>query len=133
MQKILQNMDVQKEDMASVIITLCLLATWYITLLLYNHPLLSLLILWVGMILLSIIYTIIYWKKKRDWRIFKIRFLVSVVPIYSTLLFYVYVLLYGKDIPGFVRYLPIGIIGTMLLLNAGVVYWFSRHKKTTPL
>jgi hypothetical protein len=22
--------------------------------------------------------------------------------------------------------MPIGIIGTMLLLNAGVVYWFSR-------
>jgi hypothetical protein len=133
MRKLLQNMDVQKEDMASVIITLCLLATWFITLRLYNHPLLSLLILWVGMILLSIIYTIVYWKKKRDRRIFKIRFLVSVVPIYSALLFYVYVLLYGKDTPGFVRYLPIGIIGTMLLLNATVVYWFSRQKKTTPL
>lgn len=132
MRKLLQNMDVQKEDMASVIITLCLLATWFITLLLYNHPLLSLLILWVGMILLSIIYTIVYWKKKRDMRIFKIRFLVSVVPIYSALLFYVYVLLYGKDTPGFVRYLPIGIIGTMLLLNATVVYWFSRQKKQHP-
>jgi hypothetical protein len=129
MRKLLQNMDVQKEDMASVIITLCLLATWFITLLLYNHPLQSLLILWVGMILLSIIYTIVYWKKKRDMRIFKIRFLVSVVPIYSALLFYVYVLLYGKNTPDFVRYLPIGIIGTMLLLNATVVYWFSQQKK----
>lgn len=130
MQKLLQKMEVQKEDMASVIITLCLLATWFITLLLYNHPLLSLLILWVGMILLSVIYTIVYWKKKRDMRIFKIRFLVSVVPIYSALLFYVYVMLYGKNTPSFVRYLPIGIIGTMLLLNAGVVYWFSQQKKS---
>lgn len=129
MRKLLKNMDVQKEDMASVFITLILLSIWLITLLLYNHPLISLLILWVGMILLSIIYTIIYWKKKRNMRIFKIRFLVSVVPIYSALLFYVYILISEKDVPGFVRFMPIGIIGTMLLLNAGVVYWFS-HQKT---
>jgi len=119
-------MDVQKEDTASVIITLCLLFLWYITLVLFNYPLISLLLLWVGMIVLSILYYIIYRKKKRDMRIFKIRFLVSAVPIYSALGFYVYVLLYGKGIPGIFRFMPIGIIGTMLLLNAVVVYWFSR-------
>jgi hypothetical protein len=124
--RILKAMDVQKEDMASVTITLCLLFVWFITLALFNRPLFSLVILWVGMIILSIIYSIIYWKKKRDMRIFKIRFLVSAVPIYTALIFYVYILLYGKDVPGFVRYMPIGIIGTMLLLNAGVVYWFSE-------
>jgi len=124
--RILKTMDVQKEDTASVIITLCLLFLWYITLVLFNYPLISLLLLWVGMIVLSILYYIIYRKKKRDMRIFKIRFLVSAVPIYSALGFYVYVLLYGKGIPGIFRFMPIGIIGTMLLLNAVVVYWFSR-------
>ncbi len=132
MRHFLKDMGVQKEDMASVIITLALLSVWFITLLVFNHPLISLLILWCGMIVLSIIYTIIYWKKKRDMHIFKIRFLVSVVPIYSALLFYLYILIYGKDFPDFVRFMPIGIIGTMLLLNAGVVYWFS-HQKTKPL
>jgi len=121
-------MDVQKEDTASVIITLCLLLVWYLTLVLFNYPLVSLVILWVGMIVLSILYYIVYRKKKRDMRIFKIRFLVSSVPIYSSLAFYVYILLYGKGVPGIVRFMPIGIIGTMLLLNAGVVYWFSRSK-----
>jgi hypothetical protein len=125
--RILKTMDVQKEDTASVIITLCLLFAWYITLVVFNYPLVSLLLLWIGMILLSIIYYIIYRQKKRDMRIFKIRFLVSAVPIYSALGFYVYVLLYGKGVPGIFRLMPIGIIGTMLLLNAGVVYWYSRR------
>jgi multisubunit Na+/H+ antiporter MnhB subunit len=126
--RILKTMDLQKEDTASVIITLCLLLVWYLTLVLFNYPLVSLVILWVGMIVLSILYYIVYRKKKRDMRIFKIRFLVSSVPIYSSLAFYVYILLYGKGVPGIVRFMPIGIIGTMLLLNAGVVYWFSRSK-----
>lgn len=126
--RILKTMDVQKEDTASVIITLCLLFAWYITLVVFNYPLVSLLLLWIGMILLSIIYYIIYRQKKRDMKIFKIRFLVSAAPIYSALGLYVYILLYGKGVPGIVRFMPIGIIGTMLLLNAGVVYWFSRSK-----
>ncbi len=125
--RVIDTMDIQKEDIVSVIITLCLLCIWYLTLAMYNYPVVSLLLLWVGMIILSILYYIIYRKKKRDMRIFKIRFLVSAVPIYSALGFYVYVLLYGKGVPGIFRLMPIGIIGTMLLLNAGVVYWYSRR------
>jgi hypothetical protein len=126
MMRFFDTMDIQKEDMASVIVTLCLLFVWYITLVLFNYPLVSLFILWVGMIVLSIIYYIVYRKKKRDMKIFKIRFLVSAVPIYSAMGFYVYVLLYGKEVPHVFRFMPIGIIGTMLLLNAAVVYWYSR-------
>jgi hypothetical protein len=55
------------------------------------------------------------------------RFFVSSVPIYSALVFYVYILLYGKGVSGVFRFLPIGIIGTMLLLNAGVVYFYTRR------
>lgn len=120
-------MDIQKEDITSVIITLCLLLIWYLSLLIFNYPLLSVSILWSGMILLSIIYYVVYRKKKRDIRIFKIRFFVSAIPIYPALVFYVYMLLNGKAVSGIFRLLPIGIIGTMLLLNAGVVYFYSRR------
>jgi hypothetical protein len=120
-------MDIQKEDIASVIITLCLLLIWYLSLLLFNYPLLSVSILWIGMILLSIIYYVVYCRKKRDMRIFKIRFFVSAIPIYPALVFYVYMLLNGKAVSGIFRLSPIGIIGTMLLLNAGVVYFYSRR------
>jgi len=120
-------MDIKKEDVISVIITLCLLLIWYLTLILFSFPLLSITILWIGMIVLTIIYFIIYRKKKRDIRILKIRFFVSALPIYPALAFYVYILLNGKEVSGVFRLLPIGIIGTMLLLNASVVYFYSRR------
>jgi hypothetical protein len=119
-------MDIQKEDIVSVLVTFCLLFTWYVTLVSFNYPLLSLLILWVGMVVLTIVYYIVYRNKKRDMRILKIRFFVSAVPIYSALALYVYLLVYGKHLSGGFRLLPIGIIGTMLLLNAGVVYYYTR-------
>ena len=118
-------MDIQREDVASVLITLCLLAAWYMTLTVFNRPLLSVVMLWTGMILLSLIYYIVYRKRQRDLRIFKIRFLVSAIPIYPALAWYVYILLTGTVVTGILRLLPIGIIGTMLLLNALVVYWYT--------
>jgi hypothetical protein len=120
-------MDIQKMDIASVIITLFLLVVWYLTLVLFSYPLMSISILWTGMIILSIIYSIVYHKKKRDMRILKMRFFVSAVPIYSALMFYVYILVNGKEVSAGFRLLPVGIIGAMLLLNAGVVYYYSRR------
>jgi hypothetical protein len=121
-------MDIKKEDTISVIITLCLILVWYLTLTLFNYPLISISILWTGMIVLSIIYYFVYRNKKRDMRILKIRFLVSALPIYPALAFYVYMLLNGKEVSGIFRFLPIGIIGTMLLLNASVVFFYSGRK-----
>jgi len=119
-------MNIEKEDIVSVIITLCLLFVWYLTLNLFNYPLLSISLLWIGMIILSITYYAVYRKKKRDMKILKIRFFVSAVPIYFALGFYVYIILCDKNAFGYFRLLPIGIIGTMLLLNASVVYIYSR-------
>ena len=119
-------MEIKKEDAISVIITLCLLLIWYLTLILFNYPLTSISILWVGMIVLSIVYYIVYKKKKRNMRILKIRFFASALPIYPALALYVYMLINGKQLSGIFRLLPIGIIGTMLLLNAIVVYFFTR-------
>jgi hypothetical protein len=119
-------MNIEKEDIISVVITLCLLFVWYLTLNLFNYPLLSIALLWIGMIVLSILYYVVYRKKNRDMRILKIRFFVSAIPIYAALGFYVYIILFDKGTFGSFRLLPIGIIGTMLLLNAGVVYLHSR-------
>ncbi len=126
---IIDTMNIEKEDIVSVFVTLCLLLVWYVTLSLFNYPLLSIAILWIGMIVLTITYYVVYKRKKRDMRLLKIRFFVSAVPIYSVLVFYVYILLYGKGMSGDFRLLPIGIIFTMLLLNAGVVYVYSRRIK----
>jgi hypothetical protein len=121
-------MDIKKEDLATLAITLCLLLVWYLTLIIFNYPLMSISILWTGMIVLSITYFMFYRKKKRNMKLLKIRFFVSALPIYPALAFYVYMLIIGKEISGIFRLLPVGIIGLMLLLNASVIYFFSQPK-----
>ncbi|OGS41063.1 MAG: hypothetical protein A3K77_08565 [Euryarchaeota archaeon RBG_13_31_8] len=121
-------MDIKKEDLATLAITLCLLLVWYLTLIIFNYPLMSISILWIGMIVLSITYFMFYRKKKRNMKLLKIRFFVSALPIYPALAFYVYMLIIGKEISGIFRLLPVGIIGTMLLLNASVIYFYSQPK-----
>ena len=119
-------MKIENEDKISVIITLFLLVIWYLTLQLFNYPIISVLILWVGMIVLSIVYFFIYKKKKRNMKIFKIRFLVSAVPIYPVLIYYVYSISVGEGLPSELRLLPFLIVFSMLSLNALVVYIFHR-------
>jgi len=125
---ILDKMEIKVEDIISVIVTFGLLLIWYLTLVFFEYPLISIAILWIGMILLSIIYFIVYRNKKRNMKILKMRFFASAIPIYPALGFYVYMLIIGKQVSGVFRLLPIGIIGTMLLLNAAVVYFYSRSK-----
>ena len=119
-------MNIQKEDVISVIVTLLLLGVWFITLSIYNTPLISVLILWIGMIILSIVYFYIYKKKDRDMRIFKIRFLVSALPIYPVLIYYVYSISIGGGLPDELRLIPFFVIFVMLLLNASVVYYYDK-------
>jgi len=121
-------MEIKREDVISVIVTLSLLAAWYVTLTVFNRPLLSVSLLWSGMIILSIVYYFVYRWKKRDMKIFKTRFLVSAIPIYPALAVYIYTLVTGTTVTGIYRLLPIGIIGVMLLLNALVVYWYTGRK-----
>ena len=118
-------MDVQREDIISVILTLALLAVWFVTLLLYNNPLVSVSLLWIGMIVLSIVYIIIYKRKKREMKILKIRFLVSAVPVYTVLIYYIYNLSIGEGLPKYLTFLPFFIVFLMLILNAIVVYIYS--------
>jgi hypothetical protein len=125
----LDSMDIQTDDIISVLITLLLLAIWFLTLEIFNYPLISILILWMGMITLSVIYYFIYKKKKRDMKLFKIRFFVSAIPLYPVLAYYVYCLVVGIGLPNNLRYLPFFIIFTLLFLNALVVYIYGEKNK----
>jgi len=119
-------MNIHKEDVISVIVTFLLLGVWFITLSVYNYPLISVLILWIGMIILTLVYFYIYKKNNRDMKIFKIRFLVSAVPIYPVLIYYVYSISFGYGIPSELRLIPFFIVFAMLFLNTLVVYILDR-------
>jgi len=118
-------MNIQKQDVISVIITLLLLAIWYGTLIMFNYPLISALILWIGMIVLSIIYYYFYKKAKRNTKVFKIRFIVSAIPIYPVLIYYIYSISIGEDLPKNLILIPFIVVFAMLILNALVVFYYN--------
>lgn len=122
-------MDVALEDYISVVVALFLLVTWYVTLIILNNPIVSITLLWAGMIVLSIVYSIIYKKKKRNYKILRIRFIVSAIPIYPMLFYYGYHLVFGLNIPTQLRFTPVIVIFSMLFLNAFIVFYY-REKST---
>lgn len=121
-------MDIETEDFASVMLILMLLALWFLTILKFNSPLLSITILWIGMTLVSVAYSIIYKRKNRNMRILKIRFLVSVAISYPFLIHYVYRLNTGCDLPREQQLLPFCFVLSILILNAIVEYISGRKK-----
>ena len=123
-----QMMDAQREDYLSVMLTLLLLFLWFSTLVFFNIPIFSIILLWTGMIILSLIYTYIYKKNGRDMKTLKIRFVVSAFPIYPIFIFYIYQLTTMQTIPQSLRLLPFFVVFSMLTLNALVVYITQRKK-----
>ena len=121
-------MDAKREDYLSVAITLLLLILWFSTLVLFNIPLFSFLLLWIGMIIISFVYTYIYKKKGRDMKTLKIRFVVSAFPIYLIFIYYIYQLTSAQTIPQSLRLLPFFVVLSMLTLNALVVYIIQSKK-----
>lgn len=126
--ELLGQMDVQIEDYISIVITFCLLATWYLTLVILKMPVLSITLLWSSMILLSIIYSIIYKRKKRNLKILRVRFFVSAIPIYPMLFYYAYHIVLGLSYPQQLRFTPVIVIFLMLFLNAVIVFYYRDTK-----
>ena len=86
-------MKIKNEDLIFGSLILILLSIWYLTLKFYNFPIISIIILWIGMTLLSLIYVYIYKKRNRDKKILRIRFYITAIPIYPMLAYYIYKLI----------------------------------------
>ena len=128
---LLDQMDVAIEDYISIVITFGLLLIWYLTLVFLNMPVLSIMLLWAGMILLSIIYSLVYKRKKRNLKILRVRFFVSAIPIYPMLFYYAYHLVFGLRYPQQLQFTPVIVIFLMLFLNAVIVFYYRN--KSTPI
>jgi len=122
-------MKISIEDTISGIVVLIFLVVWYLTLVCFDSPLMSLCFLWISMTLLSIVYVYIYKKRKRDLKVLRIRFFVTAIPLYPVLIYYIYKLVVEKNLPRGQLYLPLGIIFTVLILNAIVIFKYEIKKK----
>ena len=122
-------MKIETDDIIFGVGALLLLAIWYLSLILFNSPLISIIFLWTAMIMLSISYIYVYKKRNRNMRVMRIRFFVSGIPIYPMLIYYIYKLVLDNGLPGEQRFLPIFIVLSALILNGIVLYFYEIRKK----
>ena len=121
-------MKIEKEDFIFGFIALIIIAIWLISLKLFDYLLISIIFLWVGMISISVLYIYVYRKTNRDKKILRIRFLVSGIPIYPTMIYYIYKLVIEQNLPEEQKYLPFFILLPALFLNGIILYLYEIRK-----
>ena len=122
-------MKIEIEDLVFGSLALISIAIWYFMLMFSNSPLLSIMFLWIAMILISIIYLIVYRKKKRDKKILRIRFLASGIPLYPTMIYYIYKIIFDNGLPEEQRLLPLFILLPALFINGIILLIYDIRKK----
>jgi len=122
-------MKIEIEDVIFGSLALISLAVWYYLLILTNMPLMSIIFLWSSMILISVLYIIVYRRKNRDKKILRIRFLLSGIPIYPTMIYYIYKIVFESGIPKDQKFLPLYVLLPALFLNGIILYFFEMRKK----
>jgi hypothetical protein len=123
-------MKIETEDMVFGSLALISLAIWYFMLTLTNMPLMSIIFLWTSMILISVLYIIVYRRKNRDKKLLRLRFLASGIPIYPTMIYYIYKILFDNGLPKDQKFLPLFVLLPALFLNGIILYSFEMRKKS---
>ena len=122
------KMKIKIEDIVFGSLALISIGIWYFMLVLSYSPLISIIFLWVAMISISILYIYVYNKEKRDKKILRIRFLVSGIPIYPTMIYYIYKILFDNGIPKDQKLLPLFVLMPALFLNGIILYLYEIKK-----
>lgn len=123
-------MKIETEDIVFGSLALLSLLIWFLTLSIFNAPLMSIIFLWVAMILISILYIHYYKKSNRNIKILRIRFFVSGIPIYPTMIYYIYKIAFDKGLPENQLYLPFFVLLPALALNGIILYIYEIRKQS---
>jgi hypothetical protein len=122
------EMKIEIEDIIFGSLALISVMIWYFSVLFFEYPLISIIFLWTSMILISVLYIYVYRRKKRNIRILRIRFFVSGIPIYPTMIYYVYRLIFENGLPKGQEFLPLFVILPALFLNGIVLLFYDIRK-----
>ena len=106
------------------------LIIWFITLNIYDNQVLSFLFLWITMLLISVFYVFFYKKSKRKMKILRIRFLLSGIPLYPVMIYFIYRIIIDNGISYEQRFFPLFIMFPALFLN-GIALYYYELKNTT--
>ena len=121
-------MKIESEDIIFGSFALLSLAIWYLLLTLTNKPLMSIIFLWVAMIAISLLYIVVYRRRGRDKKILRIRFLASGIPIYPTMIYYIYKIVFDNGIPKEQKFLPLFVLLPALFINGIILYFYEIRK-----
>jgi hypothetical protein len=124
------GMDLEREDWITAFAALGLLFSWYLLLTVFEQGGIGIWVFYGGLTVLSVWYSYTYFKKNRDRRAYKFRFVFSSLPNYVALGIYGYALLAGIDVTAGYHLLPLWIIMALFIVNITIIYMFSRPKKT---
>ncbi len=122
-------MKIQIEDIIFGSLALISIAIWYFLLILSNSPFISILFLWISMIVISVLYLLIYRKRKRDKKLLRLRFLASGIPIYPTMIYYIYKIIFNGGLPKEQRFLPLYVLLPALFINGIILFFYEIRKK----
>ena len=122
------KMKIKIEDIIFGTLAVLSIGIWYFILVISNSPLISIIFLWVAMFSISLLYIYVYKNKKRDKKILRIRFLVSGIPIYPMMIYYIYKIVFDNGIPKDQKFLPLYVLIPALFLN-GIILYFYEIKK----
>jgi hypothetical protein len=122
-------MKIQIEDIVFGSFALISIVIWYFLLIISDYPFISILFLWISMIVISVLYIFFYRKKKRDKKLLRIRFLVSGIPIYPTMIYYIYKIIFNGGLPKDQRFLPLYVLLPALFINGIILFFYEIRKK----
>jgi len=122
-------MKIETEDIVFGSLALISLAIWFFSLIFFNYPLISIIFLWSSMIIISVLYIVVYRRRKRNLKILRIRFLLSGIPLYPTMIYYVYKLVFDNGLPKEQEFLPLFVLLPALFLNGIILLFFDILKK----
>jgi hypothetical protein len=122
-------MKIEKEDFVFGSLALISILIWNLMLVYSKSPLISIIFLWISMMLISLLYIIVYNKKKRDKKLLRIRFLASGIPLYPTMIYYVYMIVFNNGLPVEQRLLPLFVLLPALFINGIILFLYDIRKK----
>jgi hypothetical protein len=122
-------MKIQSEDIIFGTLALISIGIWLLSVIYFDYPLLSVLFLWSTMILITILYIHVYKKRKRDKKIMKLRFYLSGIPVYPSMIYYIYKLIFDNGVPKEQELLPLYVLIPALAINGFILLFFDILKK----
>lgn len=131
--RILIRMDIQWEDWVSVIGSLSIVATWFILLEVFDLAFIAVAFFWAGMSVLVFWYLHLYYKKKRDKRLIKMRFFISAIPNYIAFATYAYSVIMGIDLSQNYVLIPLWLYSIWFTVNAVILYVYAPKMKAHPV